>query len=186
MTGLKQKRDLSWIRIVWPAVMVVIGLIMVVMFFVMKGHGYQFVASLGFMIIGGFILKHNWTKRGEGAGRVIVVESNADKGPQNCLNIYPDKIVFDTILKPEGQPWKCENDGKSYYVNIWSEEHGHLVEFKLPDQSYMDPQVFAQRVLELPAHRRIFRRKQTLLQQLSPLMAFGGAGAVWLLILTTT
>jgi hypothetical protein len=56
----------------------------------------------------------------------------------------------------------------------------------LPDQQYFDPQLLASRVLELPAHRRIFRRKQTLLQQLSPMMAALGVVIMWIIIITTT
>ena len=53
-------------------------------------------------------------------------------------------------------------DIKQYYVMIdMSDTKGIRFEpFILPDQKYYDPTVFAERVLELPAHRKIFTRRE--------------------------
>lgn len=187
---LKQKRDMGWIKIAWPSSLIIIGLAMIIIFFTAPGNpsGIIFVAAIILMAVGSIFLKRNWSRVGYDESKVINVRQKIDNSPKNCMNIYPDKIVFENMPDKslEGQPWKCENDGRSYYVHIWNEEDKRLREFKLPDQAYMDPQVFAERPLELPAHRRIFRQKQTLLQQLSPIMVLGAIVIVWILIITTT
>jgi len=104
----------------------------------------------------------------------------------NCLNIYEHKIVFENMPNPEGFPMECLNDGKKYYVNIWDLVIKRFVPFVLPDQQYCDPGYLAQRVLGLPAHRRIFERKPKLLQKLKTAFLVIAIGIVWLLILTTT
>ena len=102
------------------------------------------------------------------AGGVSQPSVVVSEGQINSLCLYPNRILFESIVNPQGQPWKCLNDNKAYFVHIWDKEKEILSPFILPDQRYYDPGVFATRVLELPAHRRIFRRKQTLLQQLTP------------------
>lgn len=114
------------------------------------------------------------------------------KTPQyNSLCIYPDKAIFEDVLNPEAlkaQKKRCINDGKDYYVFIFDDSLGHsgqLTPLILPDQLYMSPEKLGQQVLELPAHRRIFQRKQKLLEQLQPAFVIVGIIAVWILILTT-
>lgn len=187
---LKQKTDLSWLKLALPAAAVVLGILILILFFAIKGHGLFFVAGVVMVVLGCIFTFRAWNRRGEGEARVIITGETAPKTIVNSLNLHPDKVFFTDMAKPAGQPWKCRNDGKSYYVNKWEWNNdgkttGEYKPFNLPDQQYMDPVVFAQRVLELPAHRRIFTRKQTILQQLSPMMAAGGAIIVWILILTT-
>ena len=79
----------------------------------------------------------------------------------------------------------CVNLKKSFYVNIEDAASKKLVPFVLPDQQYYDPNVFAQRVLGLPAHRKIFERKLKLMQKLKTALLVMAIGIVWLLILTT-
>lgn len=102
----------------------------------------------------------------------------------NCLNIHPNIIQFATMLKPQGFPMECENLKKKYFVNIWDGKV--YVPFILPDQQYMDPDTYAMRVIDLPAHRRIFARKPKLLQRLKTALLVIAIGIIWLLILTTT
>lgn len=137
------------------------------------------------MVVGGiFVLQHYWRK-GEG----ISIEHLGGMGKSdtaNSLNLYPDKVLFENVDKPVGFPWSCAGLKGKYYVNIWGKLEEKLVPFVLPDQQYCDPIVFAQRVLGLPAHRKIFERKPKLLQRLKTALLVIAIGIVWLLILTTT
>ena len=130
-----------------------------------------------------FALRHFWTSEGDIATEHI---GGAKKELVNSLNIYPDKIVFEDMAKPEGFPMLCTNLKKKFYVNIEDVATHKLIPFVLPDQQYCDPNVFAQRVLGLPAHRKIFERKPKLLQRLKTALLVIAIGIVWLLILTTT
>lgn len=172
-------------KIVFPIAGIVIGILLIILFFSAGLSGIMFVIALVMLVLSAIFLKKWWGSIGEDESRVIVTDKTTYKSAE-CMNIYPDKVIFENMTKPEGQPWKCENNGKSYFIHIWNEENKRLTEFNLPDQAYMDPQLLATRVLELPAHRRIFRRKQTLLQQLSPMMAALGVIIMWIVIITTT
>lgn len=139
----------------------------------------------GFIMIGAgiFAFLHYWRSEGN-----IAIEhiGGVKKDIANSLNIYPGKIEFAEVYKPGGFPLTCMNLKKKFYVNIWEEATQRLVPFILPDQQYCDPNVFAQRVLGLPAHRKIFERKPKLLQKLKTALLVLAIGIVWLLILTTT
>jgi len=138
-----------------------------------------------FMIIGGGILfKYYWGK----AGKAVVEHIGEIKKEQvNSMCLYPNKILFEnTTGKEAGFPWQCLNDKKNYFVLMWDETINRLIPFILPDKQYYDRSVFAERVLELPAHQRIFTRKPKLLQRLKTALLVLAIGIVWLLILTTT
>jgi len=182
----KEKTNLRKYKIVLPIAGIVIGILLGVLFFAADLSGIVFVIAILMIVVSSILLKKWWGSIGDDESRVIVTDEKVPSGRVNSMNIYPDKIVFDEVAEPKGQPWKCENDGKSYFIHILDEEAELLKEFQLPDQAYMDPQLLASRVLELPAHRRIFRRKQTLLQQLSPMMAALGVIIMWIIIITTT
>ena len=139
----------------------------------------------GFVMIGGgiFAFLHYWKSEGNLAIEHI---GGAKKDIVNSLNIYPDKIVFEDVYEPQGFPMLCVNLKKKFYVNIEDLATKKLIPFILPDQQYCDPNVFAQRVLGLPAHRKIFERKPKLLQRLKTALLVIAIGIVWLLILTTT
>lgn len=136
------------------------------------------------MIGGGIILfKYYWGK----ADDVAIQHLGAvNKKQVNSMNLYPKKIGFEDLLEPEGFPWQCLNDKKYYFVNIMDEATNRLIPFVLPDQQYYDPGVFAERVLELPAHQKIFARKPSLFQKMKTGLLVIAIGIVWLLILTTT
>lgn len=136
------------------------------------------------MIVAGiFALRHYWTSEGD-----ISVEHVGErkKAIVNSLNIYQDRIEFADVEEPKGFPLLCVNLKKKFHVHIWDVATEKLVPFVLPDQQYCDPNVFAQRVLGLPAHRKIFERKPKLLQRLKTALLVIAIGIVWLLILTTT
>ncbi len=146
-------------------------------------------AALTLLSIGGgifFIIKY-FNSRGMSSEIVVFPSGQAKVGKKqvNSLCIYPDRVEFVDVDKPLGQPWRCLNDGKYYFVHIFDEGKKELKVFSLPDQQYMDPGIFAKRVLELPAHRRIFRRKQSLLEQLSPAMALIGIVVFGIVMIVT-
>jgi len=130
-----------------------------------------------------FVFRYYWKKEDSLSVEHI---GGVQKDKANSLNIYPDKVEFANVYEPEGFPMQCVNLRKKFYVNIWDEASKKLVPFVLPDQQYYDPKVFAQRVLGLPAHRKLFERKPKLLQKLKTALLVCAIGIVWLLILTTT
>lgn len=137
-----------------------------------------------FLVMGGGIsFRYFWGKTEdvvtEHIGKQVIEQVNS-------LCLYPTKIVFENVHNPQGYPWGCMNDKKKYYVNIWDEKVKGLVPFVLPDQQYYDPGVFAERVLELPAHRKIFTRKPDLFQKIKTGLLVLAIGIVWILIITTT
>jgi len=139
--------------------------------------------SIIMIAAGLFALRHFWKE----GGNISVEHIGGEKKDiANSLNIYRDKIEFDNVYEPEGFPMLCINLRKKFYVNKWDEVEQKLVPFVLPDQQYCDPIIFAQRVLGLPAHRKIFERKPKLLQRLKTALLVLAIGIVWLLILTTT
>lgn len=172
-------------------------------FYMMMLSGVASVAGLGLLVlyyfilniimgVGGFVMvvagifafRHYWQTPGGISVDHIGGKKSDDSA--NCLNIYRDRIVFEAMPKPEGFPMLCMDLKKSYYVNIEDMSSGQLMPFILPDQQYYDPDVFAQRVLGLPAHRKIFERKLKLMQKLKTVLLVMAIGIVWLLILTTT
>jgi len=185
-TNTDKKSSLKKYKIVLPISGIVIGILLVILFFATKLTGILFLVGLLMVVFGAIFLKKWWGSIGDDESRVIITDKGKVPDRAICLNIYPDKVLFEETPDPKGQPWKCENDGKYYCIHIEDQETKGLIEFKLPDQAYLDPQLLATRVLELPAHRRIFRRKQTLLQQLSPMMAALGVVIMWIIIITTT
>ena len=83
-------------------------------------------------------------------GIILTPEGSVATGIANSLNIYaktdpeaegkiPEKIAFETMLKPEGHPQRCRNDNKYYYVHILDIKKGKLVPFKLPDAKFCPP-----------------------------------------------
>lgn len=159
----------------------VAGLGMFIVYFITQNMGVG--APSIFMLGGGvFLFRHYWRKTEDSVTEHI---GEINKQQVNSMNIYPDKIVFEDVAKPEGYPWQCRNDSKRYYVHIWDMALSRLVPFVLPDQQYYDPEVFAGRVLMLPAHRKIFKRKEKLMQKIQTALLVIGIGIVWLLIVTT-
>jgi len=137
-----------------------------------------------FMILGGIIgWKYFWSKADNTVNEYI---GEVNKKQVNSFCIYENEIKFEDVCNPQGFPWECLNDHKKYFVNIWDVETKRLLPFTLPDQQYYDPTVFAERVLALPAHRRIFMRKEKLFQKLKTALLVVAILIVWLLILTTT
>ena len=96
----------------------------------------------------------------QGAAEVINTERHIATKQVNSLDIYEHECLFEQVENPLGQPKRCKNDGKYYYVHIEEPKNDHALKpFELPDFQYYDPENFGQRVLTLPAHRQLFKRK---------------------------
>lgn len=135
------------------------------------------------MAAGAIAFKHYWSQSTDSVNKQI---GEKNRMQVNSMNIYSRKIVFEEVHNPLGFPWQCLNDKKHYYVHKWDEATNRLTEWVLPDQQYIDPAVFATRVLSLPCHRKIFRRREKLMQKLKTAMLVLGILIVWLLIITTS
>ncbi len=100
---------------------------------------------------------------------------------ENSLNIYAvkdgdiviaQKIAFEDVYKPVGQPQKCLNTGKFYHVHIWDIAKGRLVPFILPDSKFTDPAIMA-RYLGLPSQKKYLRHRESLMHYIGPgILAF--------------
>jgi len=181
------KKKYSWRLLMLAAsgLSVVGGIGMFSIYFI--NHNMAFGAPSVLMIgVGFLVFKYYWGRTQE----VVTMQiGEVTKEQVNCMNIYPDRIVFEDMPKPEGYPQECLNDHKSYFVNIWGTAWGgtlkQLIPFTLPATQYCDPGVFAERVLSLPAHRKIFERKETFLHKIKTVGLVVAIGIVWLLIVTT-
>lgn len=170
------------IMLVIAGILISVGLVFFAIYFFTLNM--VFGASFIFLIGGGVVLfKYYWGKTDDA---VIQHIGEVNKAQVNSLCLYRDRIAFENINEPSGYPQQCLNDKKHYFVNIWDEATKRLVPFILPDQQYYDPGVFAERVLELPAHQKIFARKPNLFQKIKTGLLVLAIGIVWLLILTTT
>jgi len=163
----------------------VVAAVGVTMFFIYMSTLNMILGGLSvpLMIVGAVVFKYYWSKTGD-----LVTEQIGKPSQEqvNSLCIYPEKIVFENVYEPKGFPWECTNDSKKYYINIWDEKEKGLVPFVLPDQQYYDPSVFAERVLALPAHRKIFERKENLFQKLKTGLLVLTIGIILFLIIVTT
>ena len=180
---------MHWLKLVVSSCLCLIGLC-VGWAWLNTGNMALGVATLACLGSGVYGIKRYWSAATD-SGAIIDVKKPITRKQVNSLNIYPDKVVFEDLSREEiekngGQPYQCLNDNKYYYVNIFNKETNALTPFLLPDQQYYDPGVFAQRVLELPAHRKIFQRRQNTFQKLSPVILLLVIIILWILFLTTT
>jgi hypothetical protein len=139
--------------------------------------------GIPFLFGGGLGFYYYWSKSKDIQIRYI---GDIPKDQVNALVVYRDKIVFENIANPSGFVWHWIDDGKPYYIYWDNPVTKRLEPFNLPDQQYYDPQVFAERVLSLPCHRKIFQRRQDLMHKLRPFFAAIIAMGLWILIITTT
>lgn len=140
------------------------------------------LATIG-LFAGGAYLIYRQLKPQEKGAVIVVPGSTGGKvtkkaGPVNSFNIYayrdkatgkifPEKLAFEWIEQPSGQPWQCLNTDKWYYVHIWDIEKQALVPFVLPDAKYTDPSLLA-RYLELPAEKKYFKHRDSLMHYVGP------------------
>lgn len=123
----------------------------------------------------GAFLIYKGIKRPEVAA--VIVGAKAPIGVVNSVNIYakkdengklmPERVAFENVKKPLGQPQQCVNNGNWYFVHIFDLVTGKLKPFVLPDSQYFDPAEFAN-VINMPAHKKLFTQKVSLLQKIAP------------------
>ena len=181
--------DVNWVK---PFYLI----LAIVLFIAALGCGYFYSKDMNMIfaiatiacISGGIACIYGYKSKGVSNASHYI--GKPKKEQVNSLNIYPDKIEFEEVYQPDGQPWKCRNDGRYYFVNIWEkpsfEKPNKCEPFMLPDQQYYEPNLFAERVLELPAHRRLFRKKNNLMNVVKIGALLLGMVIVWILIITTT
>lgn len=133
------------------------------------------------MLAGAGYLVYWQMKSGDSGSSVIVLQGGLAKpptGPINSLNIYaykedatgaifPEKIAFEWLENPQGQPQQCLNTGRWYFVHIWDIAKACLVPFHLPDAKYSDPALLA-RYLELPAQKKYLKHREGLGKYIGP------------------
>lgn len=130
----------------------------------------------GFLIWNGLKVKD--------AGYHFVTGEAKRKGPCNVMKIHnglddngkpiPIKIDFDYTDRPLGQPKKCRNDGKFYYIERLNPTNGVWGQFALPDKMiYFDPREYAN-AFGLPAHRKLYQNKPSLMQKIAPIFLVVG------------
>ena len=185
--GVEVKRTLTpkFYMMVVSGVATVFGLVLFVLYFKTLNMVFG-IPSVIITVSGIFAFRHYWQKEDNLSVEHIGKKTKDATVNINSLNLYPDRIEFANVENPQGFPMLCDNLKKKFYVNKWDKETDALIPFILPDQQYLDPIVFAQRVLGLPAHKKIFERKPKLLHRLKTAMLVLAIGIVWLLILTTT
>ncbi len=181
---VKKRLTLGFYMMVLAGLVISVGIIFFIIYF--NTLNMVFGGPSIFMIMGGGILFYiYWGKREEGAVTAFIGGVKVDEA--NSMNIYPDmRVDFKWIHKPDGFPWEFINDGKMYFINKWNEESERFVPFILPDTQIMEPGEFAQRVLGLPAHRKLFTRKPKMMEKIKTALLVVAILIVWLLILTTT
>lgn len=183
---VKKKYSLRLFMLVVSGLSTVVGAVLFGFYFMNQNIAFGLPSIL--MVGGGiFVFKYYWSH----ADDVVTEHIGAvSKVQVNSMCIYQDRVIFEDVHEPEGFPWECMNDHKKYYVNIWgtafNQNINRLVPFTLPDQQYYDPVVFAERVLALPAHRKIFRQREKLFQKIKTALLVVGILVVWLLIMTTS
>ncbi len=88
-------------------------------------------------------------------------EGKPKKEEYNCVLITATGIKFDYAENPQGMPRRLRNDNKEYY---FFQDAKPMV---LPDGGeYYDPKEYAN-VLMMPAHKKLFERRNTLLTHLA-------------------
>jgi hypothetical protein len=201
-TGLKpQRQPFNKKRLLMLALGVLTGLIggvLVAVWFANPRN--QFVALLALGALAGSVYLIITQIRGhqDSSGGTVIVAGGTNKPPTgkiNSLNIYgrkdpvtgtvsADRISFDWLDNPMGQPQQCLNTGKYYYVHWWNIEKKCLEPFILPDSKYTDPALLA-RYLELPAQRKYLKGRESLMKYIGPgiLAALDCAGFIMIIIL---
>lgn len=202
MTQELNRRDWKYWTKYWKQSLYVVGglLVLVVGYFcalLWSGQRDNIFLTIGIIVIwpGGVYLLYRGMRSPE-RDVVIVGSDKPSIGEVNSLNIYakmnkdtgklyPEKVTFEMLLHPEGQPQQCTNNGKWYYVHIWDIAKRRLKPFALPDSQYFDPREFAN-VIMMPAHKRLFERQASMFQKIAPwIMVFAFFGSIIGMVVTT-
>ena len=170
----KKKVDKKWLLVFGGILLVVLGCAFSFYIYSHSRNNPVFILGLFAIVPGVVLVFRGW--RTEGGDTVPSGAIRGDralvkpKGNENCLNIYPPDlggIKFEHADTPAGLPWKCENDGKWYFVNIWDQAKKGLIALVLPDTQYYDPKEFANIVGAEPI-KRFFEMHFQTLEKLAP------------------
>jgi len=97
-------------------------------------------------------------------------------------NVMPLRIAFEYVEDPLGQPQRCLNTGKYYYIHIWDIVGEKLLPFMLPDRKFVDPAKLA-RYLGLPAQKKFLRHRESLMKLVGPGLLTVGVVAGFIVII---
>lgn len=159
------KRQFSWRQIIIGAILAAGGLGAGVVYFGAPDSLVFAVLMLAGLGGGGFLLY-----RGIRAGKNVAVVT--EKGVQaiadvNAIVIRKRTLTLDHLEDPKGFPVRVKNNGKLWHL-YWERPDDTLEPYELPDGcQYFDPQEYAS-ALSMPAHRKLFSHRQSLLEQLTP------------------
>lgn len=172
-----KKGRIPWRRLILfgaAALALILGYLLAAQWTSDRSNSFLAVGTIVVWAGGIFLALKGWSYETD---KVIITGSKRPVGEVNSLNIYarkdnagkvtPDRVVFENVKHPLGQPSRCISDGRSYFVHILDLATGKLVPFLLPDSQFFDPTEFGN-VLEMPAHRRLFQRKVSLMQKVAP------------------
>jgi len=175
---LKVNNRNKWLMVGSGGVLCVVAIGMLVVYI---GNPQQMVmGAVGvFGLIDGAVVVYLGLKRGEVVTHAAIMGRDLISDA-NTLLVQRDRLEYanvDQKLIPEDYQWrKCRNDGIFYRVLIQAidnaksavEYNGRTFnEFILPDTQYRDPREFANN-LNIPSHRRLAKRKATLIQNIAP------------------
>ena len=153
----KKANRARWLLWIAGAASIIAGFLAFVLYLGNESLTFIGFAGLVGMGGGGYLVYRGFS---QGAAEVINTERHIATKQVNSLDIYEHECLFEQVENPLGQPKRCKNDGKYYYVHIEEPKNDHALKpFELPDFQYYDPENFGQRVLTLPAHRQLFKRK---------------------------
>ncbi len=111
-------------------------------------------------------------------GKVKVVRANA-----YC--IYPTKHQYEYIEEQIALSVTRRNDDRKYMLLQWDVKEQKLVEFVLPDKvNYQRPEL-VNIPLAMPANHKVFRRRESMLKQVTPMILLGGIAVVGILMVMT-
>jgi drug/metabolite transporter superfamily protein YnfA len=160
-------------------VMVVCGGILVFLWYsAPREFAFFGVIGVGVVATGGYLLYANMNTV-KSSAVVNIGKTYEISGQENCLNLYArknslgkvvlDKLIFETMTKPEGQPHQVLNNNKHYYFNKWNMEKNKIEPLELADEPSIPPDVLA-KYIELPAQRKYLKHRDSMMKMIGPVV----------------
>jgi len=147
----------NWSKIIPAAVLILAGALIGYM-----GNSWSnpiiIVIGCAMLVSGIMMLKSKWDF---GGGRIYRKQEGNDSDdpqmPPNCLLVKPDRVNFVYIkTPPDGQPAKCRNDNKWYFLIAQENGEDSRKILTLPDtDNIYDPREFANPVT-MPNNKKYF------------------------------
>lgn len=171
---IKNKKQIVYI--VGGLICLSVGFVLAMLWSEQRDNMFLTMAIILLFPSGAFLVYRGWNKTTD--IETVIVGQKKVTTPVNSLNIYakkdretgkiyPEKVVFEMLPNPMGQPQQCTNNGKWYHVHIWDLATNKLSPFVLPDSQFFDPREFAN-VIKMPAHKKLFSRKMSMIQKIGP------------------